>query len=321
MKCASFALYWVLAGGLAFAPKPASAKPSRHIRVLPAVFSEMVKIPAGSFAMGFPDDPVGIDDFISLCAEDYGILAAGICSKSETWQSSMPNRQVYLSSYEMDRYEVTMSEYRSCVRAGRCDIGPLIYGDQKYNAPALPLVNATWADANQYCAWRNKRLPTDAEWEKAASGTSGWFFPWGPRWGSGGSNHGKLFDEAMLVVMAQIRDLRPSENYRPDDSDGYVRAAPPGTMRFGDSIYGAANMSGNVREWVADYYSDSGYSDLSLSNPFRSVPLDSDRRRSVRGGSWTSTRTLGVNFNRQGRNPTVRYSETGFRCARSPAVQ
>jgi len=280
------------------------------VRVMP---SEMVAIKSGSFRMGLSEDDVLY--VFSLCAEDYGSLTEEICPKLVILENALPEREVYLDSYHIDRYEVSVAQYRSCVSSGACDIGALLFGDQRYNKNEWPVVNVTWSDADSYCRWRGKRLPTDAEWEKAARGPSGLLFPWGMTWGSGGSNHGMVDNEAGLLVHAKIV-AQKTEVYLGDASDGYRHASAAGEMLWGDSPYGVANMSGNVREWVADYYSSAGYSDLPVSNPVRSVPLAAESRRSVRAGSWLVPRVDGILFSHLGAPTDARYHDLGFRCAR-----
>jgi len=295
----------------------AMAKRSGRTQVLSSAPSEMVKIKAGSFRMGFPNSPKEVEYLHFLCAEDYGAVADLVCPGFEIWQSASPGRDVYLDTYAIDRYEVTVAQYRACVRTGACDVGALLFGDQRYNKPAWPVVNVNWHDAVSYCHWRGKRLPTDAEWEKAARGHEGHLFPWGMYFQPRSANHGKVPTRSQQQVQARIAGGL-GLSYLGDDSDGQRYASAPGAMLWGDSSYGVANMSGNVREWVSDYYSKQGYQDLPLSNPVRGIPISSDRRRSIRAGSWLLPRVDGVAFAHLGHGEEWRAPDLGFRCARSP---
>ena len=216
----------------------------------------------------------------------------------------------------IDRFEVTVAQYRECVRASGCDIGALLFGDQRYNKRDWPVVNVTWQDATEYCKWRGKRLPTEAEWEKAARGTRSSRWPWGPTWRSGSANHGQLVSQAMLSAKSINVGQRILESYEPDKSDGHAYAAPPGSMLWGDSPYGVADMAGNVSEWVHDYYSPEGYGDLPTINPIRDSPLKRDKRRATRGGSWMYPRLWSLTYSRHRHRASWRGPDLGFRCAR-----
>lgn len=297
------------------AQSPVVAKREGSTSVIHVEPSEMVKIKSGTFVMGVPDQPEQIEYLFSLCTEDYGTYAEIICQRLEIWTSAAPGREVFLDTYSIDRYEVSVAKYRQCVSAGKCDIGALLFGDQRYNLDDWPVVNVNWNDASRYCQWRGKRLPSDAEWEKAARGSSGRLFPWGDTWGSGGANHGKVRDKASAAVARKISG-ELYLGYLGDSSDGARHSSKAGEMHWGDSVYGVANMSGNVREWVADYYSSAGYGGLPQSNPIREVPLPGELRRSVRAGSWLMPRIDGVTFAHLGQAMEWREKDLGFRCAK-----
>ncbi len=272
--------------------------------------------------MGVPLGKAEQAYFTKVCTEDYKSSASDLCDVDSFGITAIPEREVHISDFEIDRYEVRVSEYRECVRAGGCDIGALLFGDQRYNKNDWPMVNVTWDDSREFCKWRGKRLPTEAEWEKAARGGKGNRWPWGPVWRSGTSNHGKLADEVVLILKTaqlppQMQGVPVREEYEPDKSDGYAYAAPPGSMIWGDSEYGVADMAGNVREWVYDYYSEQGYVELPAINPVRDTPYKSDKRRTVRGGAWTLPRLLGLSYLRVLPRPASRRNvDLGFRCAR-----
>ena len=255
----------------------------------------------------------------ALCAEDY---FAGydhvpyLCPYSPEMAKLMrPARDVMVDDFLIDRFEVTVGSYRECADAGRCSAAPLTGGDQRYHESALPVVNVTFGDARDYCEWRRKRLPTEAEWEKAARGADGRRWPWGNTWLEGGINHGAVEGEAMGQVHGRgLLGLRGTE-IQADASDGYFASAPPGSFPFGQSPYGALDMAGNVAEWVADAWSEEGYEKLSASNPLRVASTES-ALRVVRGGSWLKPRLWGLTYHRDIREPSRRYIDVGFRCAR-----
>ncbi len=322
LPLAVLALLQVSAGGHG-GSSDSSAPRSGQVSVLASRPSDMVQVAAGPFAMGRPESDEEFEFLHSLCAEDYRSAAGNMCRDVEQqFVASSPVRDVQLDAFEIDRYEVTVAQYRACVRSGACDIAPLLFGDQRHNKPELPVGNISWQDANDYCGWRGKRLPSEAEWEKAARGVEARRFPWGASWVHQASNHGGFSFKWELEFASQAVSnigglpLYVPEFYVGDDSDGAAYALAPGTMVWDESPYGAMDMAGNVSEWVSDYYAESGYADLSTINPLRDSPLKVETRRVVRSGSWLQPRLLGVSYARRAEMPGFRAVDTGFRCAR-----
>jgi len=287
--------------------------------------SDMVRVDGGTFAMGMSASEREVQALLADCAAEFGDLAEMYCKPEYFIDPAQPRHTVYLPGFEIDRYEVTVAEYRACAAAGGCDVAALVSGDSRYVADdALPMVNVTWQDAVDYCAWEGKRLPTEAEWEKAARGTDGRRWPWGNQQRADGANHGAV-DIELLRGPAW-----GSAQYISDDSDGYATAVPPGTLAWSDGPYGAYDMAGNVSEWVADYFA-SGYG-----------PCDSDARQAIggcvergridpvvdappagvaslrvyRGGSWAEPKLFGRTYFRLYADPEQRAFDRGFRCAR-----
>jgi formylglycine-generating enzyme required for sulfatase activity len=166
-----------------------------------------------------------------------------------------PVHKVYLDAYEIGRYEVTVAQYRAfCTATGR----------QMPKAPSWgwrddhPIVNVTWSDAEAFCEWAGGRLPTEAEWEKAARGTHARVYPWGDVWDRSMCANGEL-------------DLKST--------------APVGSSPRGASPYGCLDMAGNVWEWCADWYGPDYYKTSPARNP---TGPDSGEYRIMRGGCFYS---------------------------------
>lgn len=197
----------------------------------------------------------------------------------------MPAHMVYLDSFWIDQTEVTNALYTLCVDHGSCqtprDTDHFTNGGYAQH----PVVYVSWNDANDYCSWADRRLPTEAEWEKAARGTEGLIYPWG----------NKAPDSELLNYNAEIMESTEVGNY------------PKGV-----SPYGAYDMLGNVWEWVNDWYGETFYQISPASNP---LGPDFGISRVHRGGSWLDD----INFIRSSKrdkgDPNYAYRNLGFRCA------
>jgi formylglycine-generating enzyme required for sulfatase activity len=297
-----------------------------------------VLVPAGRFTMGVtPEDIDGMDGLESLCRAAMPLISARWGMPCEEWARelhAMAPREVYLDSFWIDRTEVTAGAYRACIEAGACPLDPVFAGDERFVLPELPMVNVTWREATVYCGWRGKRLPTEAEWEKAARGTDGRIWPWGARERPDDFNHGRSPD---LVVRSLWEELSISNRAEfhdwfgvPDDTDGFIAAAPPGSFPWGEGPYGAVDQAGNVAEWVADAWSRKGYRvsedrTLPLTNPYRDSAVDSAGQHVIRGGSWRQPLHMARVDLRDPMmadlDPETRLPHVGFRCARNDAVR
>jgi formylglycine-generating enzyme required for sulfatase activity/predicted Ser/Thr protein kinase len=259
------------------APPPARpALPWRWVAGIGAVVVVIVALIIALARGGGPGAPPGM---VYVPAGEF------IMGSDEGDSDEQPVHTVYLDAFYIDRTEVTNAQYRACVEAGACDA--LRYTTYYDNADYAqhPVVYVNCDDAEAYCRWAGKRLPTEAEWEKAARGTDGRTYPWG---------------EGIDCDHAQY-----------DECDG--ETVPVGSKPKGASPYGALDMAGNVLEWVADWY-DSGYYSQS---PARNPPgPDSGEYRVLRGGSWYySQRHAACTF--RDRNYSRRRNfNVGFRCAR-----
>jgi formylglycine-generating enzyme required for sulfatase activity len=258
---------------------------SAHVAVLgrPALDFGMVLIPAGEFIMG-----CDMHNFDDECIYD----------------SELPTHRVWLSSYWIDRYEVTNEQYEVCVVAGTCTPPAHDWLPQDY--PERPVHWVDWHQAAAYCTWAGKRLPTEAEWEKAARGsTDTRRFPWGEQW-----------PDCTRANFIQEHD--PSEPFTDYQCVGHpVRV---GSYPTGASPYGVMDMAGNVREWVADwyewdYYRHSPYVDPT-GPPTGEFGEWGDYKGCRGGGYWDYPWWLRVAF-RDSLDPDEPRRHVGIRCAGS----
>jgi formylglycine-generating enzyme required for sulfatase activity len=237
----------------------------------PADGMVMVYVPAGEFLMGSAD------------------------SDSQASSNEKPQHMVYLDAYWIDQTEVTNAQYARCVAAGKCrppwstysNTHNLYYGEQQFES--YPVILVSWDDAQAYCAWVSRRLPTEAEWEKAARGPYGRIYPWG--------NRQPGCDLANFAGCA-----------------GNTSAV--GSFPAGASPYGALDVAGNVWEWVQDWYGETYYADSPSNNP---DGPSSGQYRVLRGGSWNYNwwDTIRVAY-RYFSDPDYRDFDFGFRCGVSP---
>lgn len=253
-------------------------------------------------------------DTVNLCKKDEvqcasgEINAFGIClaestmakvaagdftmGKTETGEDYSPEHTVKLKAFLIDVTEVTVEQYKACVDCGVCN-RPLrdgshtgrepYYGDDTYKQ--YPVIYVTWNDAKAYCEGIGKRLPTEAEWEKAARGTSGADYPWGsdPP-GKDQANFGGLVNDTKAVT---------------DFSQG-------------KSPCGALNMAGNVWEWVSDSFDAAYYAQSPAEDP---TGPKSTAIKVARGGSFNSGLDMIKTYYRQAYAEDGAFSFLGFRCA------
>ena len=228
----------------------------------PADNMVMMYVPEGEFQMG----------------SKYGKNNQGI-------EDQKPVHTVYLDAYWIDRTEVTNVMYALCVQAATCDEpGGNYFGDAQY--AEYPVEYVSWDDARGYCAWAGSKLPTEAEWEKAARGTDGRTYPWGEEINCDRANYGGCVGSITQV----------------------------GRYETGKSPYGVYDMGGNVWEWVADWYDSAYYANSPARNP---TGPSSGTSRAQRGGAWNDSPYLIESAYRTEGNPSGGGDLLGFRCARS----
>lgn len=209
---------------------------------------------------------------------------AFIMGSSSGDPDEQPVHEVYLDAFWIDQTEVTFTMYArfAPVRSGQ-----------------YPAQGVSWEQAAAYCAWMGSRLPTEAEWEKAARGPDERIYPWGNQPPAGD-----------LVNFADRNSRLNWEDTNVDDRYGTV--APAGSYPAGASIYGALDMAGNVAEWVSDWYDPTYYSTSPLTDPRGPGVGDF---RVLRGGSWFSTAAGVRTTDRSWYIPEAGTDYAGFRCA------
>jgi formylglycine-generating enzyme required for sulfatase activity len=266
---------------------PASAISARRF-CLPLVLNaprpparDMVTVPAGTFQMGC--DP----------AHNGGY---------ECLPDELPLHTVYLDAYAVDRTKVTNAQYASCVAAGACTAPvaassftrPAYYTDPLY--ADYPVIHVEWEQARAYCAWLGQRLPTEAEWEKAARGPGEpRAYPWG--------------DAAPTCALANFSS----------DVACVGDTSPVASHPAGASPYGALDMAGNVREWVNDWYQADYYGESPPANPQGPATGCDQCSRGVRGGAWYATpRYLRSAYRGYLLPVPHQRADVGFRCAAAP---
>lgn len=244
------------------------------------------------------------DDYTVSCSNGMCLIPAGSfwmgCNSAvdnDCDSDESPYHEVTLSGYYIDKTEVTVDDYADCVTAGACtapSTAKANYCNWEVSGKGNHPVNCVnWSQAGEYCTWAGKRLPTEAEWEKAARGTDGRKYPWG--------NEDATCEYA---VMYDGTDYGCGTNSTWD-----VCSKSPA----GDSPYGLCDMSGNVWEWVSDWYDFGYYTNSPASNPTGPV---SGSDRVVRGGSFDFSGGALRASNRNYYNPSYVNDSRGFRCVR-----
>lgn len=220
-------------------------------------------------------------------------------------QNEEPPHGVVLAAYEIDRYPVTAAAYKLCVDAGVCRILGEYSTYNKVGLELHPINSVTWADAVKYCEWAKGRLPTEAEWERAARGSGSRRFPWGSECPT---NAKGLCDRVEWTESTARANC--GEN---DCHDGYVKTSPVNAFPRGVSPEGVWDMVGNVFEWTSDY-AFREYQNTTVTNP---KGPDSGSEHVMRGGCYSCGANQLVSSVRESYFTEMGEYEIGFRCARS----
>lgn len=253
----------------------------------------LVSVPAGEFTMGTSD---GRSD-------------------------ERPKHQVYLDPFQVDRFEVTNVQYRRFLQSSG-KTAPRYWANDRYpvGQADYPVVGVSWDDADAYCAWAGKRLPTEAEWEKSCRSVDGRVFPWGDVWDASRANvdvsvHTPHLKDFQLMDWGDAWTLLHST-----PAARAVGLRPIGSFPASASAFGVMDLVGNASEWVADWYNWSDYSAMPVQNPIGQGP---PWNHSLRGSAWfdpqgaegwarEQSRCSARNSSHETEDP-----RTGFRCAKS----
>jgi len=268
-----------------------------------------------------------IDGMTALFIQPGDFIMGSRSGDSKADEDEKPQHTVFVRGFWIDEMEITNAMFARFVEETDYETdaersgGSLVWSDKNemvhteaanwrhprgaesdiIGLDGHPVVQVSWNDARRYCSWAGRRLATEAEWEKAARGTTGSRYPWGSQEPAG---HLSNFADVNLPV------------YWADESvdDGFRYTAPAGRYPAGASLYGALNMAGNVYEWVNDWYGPDYYSLNEGTNP---QGPKSGEVRVLRGGSWTSSGEYTRSAFRLAQAPAESTDAYGFRCAQS----
>lgn len=265
----------VLALSFACGAEPVTAPTSVTINAKDG--AELVWVPAGSFAMG------------TSVEEVKAFIAARNDWSADWFADEQPKHQVELSGYWIYKYPVTVAQYRRFCQETKREIPEL----PEWITDDRPIVNVTWFDAADYAKWAGARLPTEAEWERAARGTDNRAYPWGNAW-----------------------DVEKCNNYSDTNAKGGgfqgKQTSPVGAYPACASPYGVQDMAGNVWEWCADWYAPDAYAKSAAKDPKGPA---TGTLRVLRGGAWGSSSISVRTACRHADSPDATYHDDGgFRC-------
>ncbi len=239
---------------------------------------EFINVPEG---LKVPEGMVYVPDGYFIMGSDDSLI-----------MEEKPAHQVYTKGFFIDKYEVSNRDYEIFLYETGHPI-PKYWYDERFNDPDYPVVGVSWDDAVAYALWAKKRLPTEAEWEKAARGTKGVALPWG-------NNPEKIY----LPIYLNIHGVK----------DNFEYTSPVDHFILGISPFKAFNMVGNVWEWCQDWFDPQYYKHGPEINP---VGPKSGIYKVLRGGSWVN-KIYNVSTTKRIRNyPKVKLNIYGFRCAKS----
>ncbi len=252
---------------------------------------EWVEIPAGEFLMGSTPEE-------AEAAYNAAKLRSSLLEKYN-FDAEVPQHTVYLSTYQISRYEITNAQYRAFVAAtnrptprGHNSEEP--WQDENFNGDMQPVVGVTWFDAQAFAEWVGGSLPTEAQWERAARGTKGRKYPWG--------------------------NDPPIARHHANFARRYNKPTPVGQFREGEAPNGIADLAGNVWEWCLDEYNPTFYQQNGKDvkqDPLNLRFRDILRTRVIRGGAWDVGSTFLRSALRSMFYPLDSTHSIGFRVVRS----
>ena len=263
--------------------------------ILGADTAPMVLIPAGDFQMGSRYDTIGN-------------------------AATRPMHVVYIDAFYIDKYEVTVGQYNQFVRTTRHrPLADWVY--QYAPTDAHPVVGVSWHDARAYARWAGKRLPTEAEWEKAARGG---LIQKNHSWGNApvDGTQCNFADKHLRIIWDRERE--PDDNWADENlDDGYAYTAPIGS--YPPNGYGLYDMVGNVWEWCFDAYDENFYANSPYQNPIAEILIKDgannivavNKLRVIRGASWYDGPPSVWIAGRLGQSPESQVTNVGFRCVKS----
>lgn len=271
--------------------------------------SEVTEIPAGSYQMG--TTIAELTAAVQECVGGYG-GDAGACQLSYG-EDSFPQHPVTVSGFRIETTEVTYAQYLTFLNEmgpgshrNGCNGMPCMetrndsetsnvsFDSANYSVPSVisdfPVTNVTWYGAQAYCEAIGRRLPTEAEWERAARGDQGFIYPWGNSWDGSRATTRRLADGTLGQAVSVF------------------------SFPLGSSPYGVLNMAGNVAEWVYDWYDPRYYANPTASQPDPTGPLAGTEKVN-RGGSWDTMPFFARTVHRRNQDPLDPTADVGFRCA------
>ena len=268
-----------------------------------AIPPKMAFVSHGPSILGIDKDPASSTEGLRESVSMYQRRMSMPWSK-ETFHDEGPAHWVFLDGYFIDKYEVSNQDYEEFMKATG-HAGPAYWDDPRLNKPNQPVVGVNWFDAKAYCEYRGKRLPTEAEWEKAARGPKGFRYPWGNTLDPTKANYGSNLNATL----------------------------PVNSLTEGTSPYGLHHMAGNVFEWVQDWYDPNFYQKTphpaNTHGPLKPIWIGGtgtyvDRltvgaKRVIRGGSWIAADSSITTTHRFWNHPSNNSYGVGlgFRCAQT----
>ena len=268
---------------------------------------DMYLIPKGTFIQGTSDSQQ--EELEKICQQTHPYPDQ---CHNESFEFEQPTRSIKIDAFYMDITEITNAQYRVCVSEGHCqspdyaqcsvftegiwETGGFL--EEPFFQDDGPVVCVSFENAQNYCNWAGERLPTEAEWERAARGDDSFIYPWGEIFLPHAANWNDVFGRGEL----------------PGSQDGFPMTAPVNSFPEGKSPYEIADLAGNVWEWTADWFSEDAYRDNVRKNP---IGPAQGALKIIRGGAWNDTGSYLRSASRFARYPEEGTNDLGFRCVKN----